>query len=60
MFVQGRLVFEVIGNGTAPAFFTLGIPSPTGNTATVDVVVQDGTYLRRDQSMNYVVSEYKQ
>ena len=51
-------MFEVVGNSTAQAFFTLGTSVSAGNNAaTVNVVVRDGAYLRRDQSPSFLVSD---
>ncbi|XP_070182189.1 protocadherin Fat 4-like [Littorina saxatilis] len=55
--IKGQLVFEVVGNSTAPAFFTLGPARPTQpNTAVADVIVRDAGYLRRDQSTSYLLT----
>ncbi|CAG5130538.1 unnamed protein product, partial [Candidula unifasciata] len=47
--LKGRLVFEIIGISTAPAFFTLGTITPGSNKdATAEIVILDSNSLRRD------------
>ncbi|KAK7482291.1 hypothetical protein BaRGS_00026419 [Batillaria attramentaria] len=55
--LKGQLVFEVIGNSTAPGLFRLGPSVSSGPTsATASVEVRDGPYLRRDQSSSYILN----